>query len=191
MLSLAEQQHGILRPSDAAADGISKAAFNDFVRDHKYERVSHGIYCDPEVWVDQLCILQLRCPRTVYSHDTALFLHDLTDQEPMHYSVTARTGYNPSHLTKDGIRVYTVKEGLFTLGLSSCTTPFGNTVSVYNMERTICDIILSRSSMEPQILQDALKRYSRRRDKKLHQLMDYADRFHISRILRQYMEVLL
>ena len=40
-------------------------------------------------------------------------------------------------------------------------------------------------------LQGALKQYAKRKDKNLHQLMEYAQLFRVERLLRQYMEVLL
>ena len=188
---LAERNNGILKTADVVAEGISKKTLADFVNKNDFERASHGIYYDPDTWMDHLFLLQLRCPKTVFSHDTALFLHDLTDREPLRYSVTATTGYNPSHLSADGVKVYTVKKELFPLGMSSCVTPFGNTVSVYNVERTICDIIRSRSTIDIQVLQDALKQYVKRPGKNLYQLMEYARQFRVERILRQYLEVLL
>lgn len=45
--------------------------------------------------------------------------------------------------------------------------------------------------MEIQVLQDALKQYARRKDKNLRTLMQYASMFHVEKILRQYLEVLL
>ncbi len=171
--------------------GISKPTFALFLRKHGYQQVSTGIYCAPDTWLDELYLLQLRCPKTIFSHDTALFLYDLTDREPLAPSVTAKTGYNPSHLTKAGVKVYTVKSELFELGKTTRTTPFGNTVATYNPERTICDIVRSRHSIDTQVFQDALKQYTRRRDKNLHQLMDYARQFRVERILTPYLEVLL
>ena len=53
--------------------------------------------------------LHLRCGQAVFSHETALFFHDLTDREPLKYTITVRTGYNPSRLQEDGFQVYTVK----------------------------------------------------------------------------------
>ena len=189
--TLAEKHHGVLKTADVVAAGLSKKALAEFVKEYGFEKVFHGIYCDPAMWTDSMLILQLRCPRTVFSHETALFLHDLTDKEPLAYTVTAKTGYNPSHLTAEGIKVYTIKRELFETGMTESLTPFGNPVRVYNMERTICDIIRSRSTIEAQVLQDALKQYMKRKDRNLHQLMEYAGRFHVDRILRQYLGVLL
>ena len=59
------------------------------------------------------------------------------------------------------------------------------------MERTICDLLRSRSSMEIQTFQGALKMYARRKDKDLRTLMRYAGMFRVEKILRQYLEVLL
>ena len=70
-------------------------------------------------------------------------------------------------------------------------TSFGNDVPVYDMERTICDIIRSRNHIEIQTFQEALKGYARRRDKNLRTLMHYAELFRVEKILRKYLEVLL
>lgn len=59
------------------------------------------------------------------------------------------------------------------------------------MERTICDLILNLINIEIQTLQDALKQYTRRKDKNLRTLMQYAKLFRVEKILRQYLEVLL
>ncbi len=188
---LAERRHGILKTSDVVAAGISKATFSAYLKKNGYEKASHGIYCAPDAWEDRMYLLQLRCPKVIFSHETALFLHDLTDQEPLHYSVTVQTGYNPAHLTAEGIQVYTVKQSLLSLGKTEWLTPFGNSVQIYDLERTICDVVRSRNSLEARTLHDALRQYTRRRDKNLLRLMEYAEQLRVQTVLRQYLEVLL
>ena len=166
-------------------------ALRKYVIEKSFERVAHGIYLAPDAWKDSLYLLALRCPQAIFSHETALYLHDLTDREPMQYAVTVRNGYNPSKLTADGIKVYTVKKELHALGAMNTVTAFGHSVPVYDRERTICDIVRSRRNIDAQSFQGALKQYARRRDKNLTLLMDYAKEFHIEKILRQYLEVLL
>lgn len=189
--NVAEQNGGVIRTSDALYLGISKPVFANFIKTNNYERVSHGIYCSQDYWTDDLYLLQLRCPQTIFSHDTALFLLNMTDREPLNYTVTAKTGYNSTHLKKDNVKVFTVKKDLFLLGTITLKTPFGHDITVYDAERTLCDMIRSRNSMEIQSFQDALKQYVKRKDKKLHVLMEYAKEFHIENKINQYMEVLL
>ena len=70
------------------------------------------MYVSPDTWTDAMYLLHLRCGQAVFSHETALFFHDLTDREPLKYTITVRTGYNPSRLQEDGFQVYTVKKDL-------------------------------------------------------------------------------
>lgn len=150
-----------------------------------------GIYLAPDAWKDDAYLLQLRCLQTVFSHDSALFYHDLTDREPLQFTVTAKNGYNPARLTSDGVKVFTVKKELYAVGICIAETSFGHRVNVYDMERTICDILRSRNYMETQVFQDALKSYAKRKDKNLNKLTDYARLFRVEKLMRQYMAVLL
>ena len=79
----------------------------------------------------------------------------------------------------------------FELGITSVKTYFGNEVLSYNPERTVCDMIRSRSKIEIQVFQDAMKQYVKRKDKNLHLLMEYAKKLHVNHLLSRYLEVLL
>ena len=188
---LLETQDGMLRTAQVVSAGISKPVFYDYVHSRELERVAHGIYLSKDAWVDAMYLLHLRVEQAVFSHETALFFHDLTDREPLEYTVTVKTGYNPSKLKSEGVQVFTIKAELHGVGLTTAQTPFGHTVPVYDLERTICDLLRSRNNMEMQTFQGALKMYARRKDKDLRTLMRYAGMFRVEKILRQYLEVLL
>lgn len=188
---LLEQNKGMIRTTQVLELGITKTAFYHFVKDRELEQATHGIYVSADAWLDAMYLLHLRVSQMVFSHDTALFFHDLTDREPTEYSVTVKRGYNASGLRAEGIKVYTVKKELIELGLSTAQTPFGHTVPVYDAERTICDLVRSRNNIEIQTLQGALKQYVMSREKNLRKLMQYAAQLRVDKILRQYLEVLL
>ena len=188
---LFERNSGILKTAQVLENGISKSTFYAYAKQHGVKQVAHGVYVSPDAWTDAMYLLHLRCAQAVFSHESALFFHDLTDREPSPYSITVKTGYNPSSLQADGIKVYTIKKELRDMGIVTMNTPFGHPVLVYDMERTICDLIRSRSGIEVQTFQDALKQYAKRKDKDLRKLMRYAQMFHVEKLLRQYLEVLL
>lgn len=188
---LLESQDGMLRTGQVVAAGISKPVFYQFVQSRGLEKAAHGIYLSKDTWVDAMYLLHLRCPQVVFSHETALFFHDLTDREPLSYSVTVKTGYNPTRLKDEGVQVFTIKAELHEVGLTIGQTPFGHNVPVYDRERTICDVLRSRGHIEMQIFQGALKAYVREKDKNLRTLMLYAKLFRVEKNLRQYLEVLL
>jgi len=182
---------GILQTSAVIAAGVPKPVFYQYIRQNDLEQAAHGIYVSKDAWVDGMYLLHLRCVQAVFSHESALFFHDLTDREPSPYSVSVQRGYSPTRLKADGITVYTVKKELYPIGITSAKTPFGHTVPTYDMERTICDLIRCRNDMEVQTFQDALKRYAKRTDKNLSTLMRYAAQFRVEKVLRQYLEGLL
>jgi len=183
--------HDILLRSEAYADGMTKKEFNQYVKDNNFERVGYGVYANPDTILDDLFIIHHRCPHAVFSHDEALYYHGLAEREPIQHTLTVYTGYNTKRLTESGFKVYTVKKELIDLGKITVTDFFGNTVPMYDMERTICDLVRNRKNYEIQDFQAALKFYVKKTDKNLNQLMKYAKEFHVDRIIRNYMEVLL
>nr|MCR4594606.1 type IV toxin-antitoxin system AbiEi family antitoxin domain-containing protein [Clostridiales bacterium] len=74
LLSIAEKNNGVIRYSDVEEKDISKDAFFRFIKNNDFEKVSHGIYLSPDVFPDEMFLLQLRFPRIVFSNETALYL---------------------------------------------------------------------------------------------------------------------
>ena len=92
---------GTIQTFEVLNNGISKPVFYSYVKERGLEQAAHGVYVSPDTWTDAMYILHLRCSQAVFSHETALFFHDLTDREPLKYTITVRTGYNPSRLQED------------------------------------------------------------------------------------------
>lgn len=185
------QNGNTITTAEANAAGISNERLRQLVKRGVLERPTFGVYVLPHDFVDRMYATQQRRPKIIYSHETALFLHDLTDRDPISYSVTVPTGYNTLKLREEGFTVYTIKRDLHTVETTEVETMFGHTVRVYSMERTICDCLRSRSRMDVTLLTDALRRYVRRKDKNLNTLMKMAKTFRVEQPLRHYMEVLL
>ncbi|MCD8294351.1 MAG: abortive phage infection protein [Clostridia bacterium] len=188
---LFRKNNGIVKTSQALELGIPKHTFYAYAKQNHIEQASHGVFIAQDAWRDSMYMLHLRCPQAVFSHESALYLLGLADREPSAFNVTMKTGYNPSGLTADGVKVYTVKGDLHGIGVETAVTPFGHSVPVYNKERTICDIVRSRRGIEIQTLQDALKQYVQEKDADYGRLMACAEEFHVDRLLRQYLLVIL
>lgn len=182
--SVLKQNGGVFTTAQANEAGVSNERLRLLVKSGNLERVSFGVYILPDEFADKMYISQLRRPKIIYSHETALFLHDLTDRDPVNYSVTIPTGYNASRLKEDGFNVFVIKRELHEIGVTQLKTMFGNSVTVYGLERTICDCLRSRNQLDIAIVTDAMKRYSRRKDKNLNTLMLMAATFKVTKLLR-------
>ena len=101
------------------------------------------------------------------------------------------TGCTPSLSIKAECKVYHIKPELFDLGRTTLTTPAGNEVQVYDLERTICDMIRSRNKVGTETFLAALKLYAASPKKNLNKLYSYAKKMRVANVLRQYLEVLL
>lgn len=186
-----EDQHGMLLTSDLARFGIPRTYLSIMERNGEIERVSTGVYKKTDSFEDELFSLQARYSASVYSHETALYLHDLTDRTPLTYSVTVPTGYHTKTLNASGCKVYYVKRKLIELGVVYLESPHGNEIRVTGLERTMVDIFRNRNSMDIQLFNDALKRYVERKERNLDLLYTYARKFRVQQTARQYLEVLL
>lgn len=182
---------GMLLTKNAIQGGIKKDEFYRFIAANHFEKATHGIYLSPEAWEDESFVLHQRCPQAVFSHDEALFYHGLTDREPMQQTLTIYSGYNTQKLKESGIKVFTVKKELLNVGKIIVENSYGHKIPVYDLERTICDLMRSRRYFEIQDFQTAIKTYVKRPDKDLNKLMTYAPLFRVEKRIRQYMEVLL
>ena len=99
--------------------------------------------------------------------------------------------YNMTSPRKEGILCSCAKEPFYSMGITELTTPGGNPVRAYCAERTVCDILKTRSHTDVQIITDSFKRYMARKDKDIPLLSEYAKALKVDKKLRPYMEVLL
>lgn len=185
------ENKGILKTADAVQAGVSRTYFLEYVKKNGYEKLDRGIYLSSDAWEDGMYVLQTKYKNTIFSHETALYLLNLADREPLQYTVTVKHGYNPRNIVAQGAKVYTVKDDWYSLGIIETESPMGHKVRVYNAERTICDILRKQYQIEVQERQVALKGYVRKADRNLPQLMEYAELFKVDKVLRYYLEVLL
>ena len=171
--------------------GFSRAILSKYVKEGLLERSRQGVYILPDSVHDDMYTLMLRTDKIIFSHDTALFLNGLSERTPFEHTVTIPSNSVLSDVLMEECNCYYVKPELYELGIVMKKTTFGNEVRCYNAERTICDLIRSRSRMDEETVISAIKNYAAYKDKDLNRLAAYAEKFRVSKILKQYMEVLL
>lgn len=188
---LIEEDNGYLITSKAVEAGISKPSISKYVKDHDMEKVAHGIYILEDVWPDELFILQERNKNIIYSGETALYLHGLTDREYQHICFTVPTGYNAAHIKNSNKEVHYAKNDTLQMGACEVTSSSGNLVRAYDKERCICDMIRERKKYDVQVFQTAMKEYMTSKDKNVSLLVEYAVKLDIRDKVMMYVEVLV
>lgn len=189
--NLIKQRNGTVFTSDLVHLNIPRIYLSKLVSMGKLERVSRGVYILSGEIEDEMYYMQIKYPKLIYSHETALFIHGLSDRTPFEYSVTVPSSYKVVKSISENNKIYYIKNELHSLGVTTAKTSFKNNIRLYNVERTICDIVRSRNKIDIQILNEALKRYIKLKSADFTLLGEYAKKFHVDKIIKEYMEVLL
>src|SRR5260221_6814523 len=83
-------RQGLLLTSDLANFNIPRTYLSIMEQNGEIERVSRGVYRSAVTFIeDELFSFQSRYSSTIFSHETALYLHGLTDRTPLTYSISA------------------------------------------------------------------------------------------------------
>lgn len=191
IIQLAKENNGVVTAAILSDKGILRGNLKKLVDEGKLEKTARGVYILPEIWEDEFVNLQARFKKGVFSNETALFLWDLTDKTPNRYDMTFPHNYNLTNVKSEGVNCSRVKQEWYVEGKTQLESPGGNRITVYNMERTLCDILRKRGGINTGIITEAFKRYTARNDKNIPLLSEYAKMFRVEEKVRSYLEVLI
>lgn len=188
--SIMKDQNGYITAAQVTRVGIPRRCLYELVLSGEIYKIDRGIYALPKTWEDELYFMQYRFKKGVFSHGTALYLHSMTDRTPHKYTMTFPHGYNPSSAKKHGISTK-VTSVFYELGVAEVVSPCGNPLKVYDVERTLCDVVRGRSADDIQLVNQAMKAYAASSKKDIAKLIDYAEKLRVKAKILRYMEVLL
>ena len=181
---------GVVTSARVTEAGLHRGLIQELVNNGELIKYGRGIYLRSDVWEDDFYLLQRKYERGIYSHDTALYLLGYSDRTPAKYTMTFPKGYNAASLKNECIIIKRVIPDNYSLGIAEISSPSGNPIRIYDLERTLCDI-LRGSGSDIQIVNEAMKRYAASNDKNIHKLMQYAEQLRVKPKILRYMEVLL
>jgi predicted transcriptional regulator of viral defense system len=190
-MKMVESNNGTITTAEVTTAGISRGSLKYLVDKGILERSARGVYILTEVWDDEFYNLQVRYKKGIFSGDTALFLHDLTDRTPNSFQMTFPSSYNTTALKSENVKYVRVKKELYSMGITNVLTPSGNPVRAYGIERTLCDILRGHSNTDIQVISEAFKRYAKSKKRNIPLLSEYAKKLRVDKKLQSYLEVLI
>ncbi len=151
-------------------------------------KVRRGVYITPNNWEDEMYILGCGYPKGVFSHGTALYIHEMTDRTPIEYEMSFPQGYHFRN-KESNLKVRYFINKIYELGIEHKKSPYQNDIKVYNIEHTLCEIV--KCNYDIQIINDAMKRYVKSKNRNINKLMSYSDIFRVKNKISNYLKVLL
>lgn len=188
---LLEEKNGIITSGEAIDAGISYKTIQRMHHSGELEKLEQGLYMNPDLMTDVFYLTQYRCKKGIFSHETALYFHELSDRTPLQMMLTIPSGYNTRLLKeKEKYRFFYIAEKFHSIGKTVLESSFGHSIYVYDKERTICDCIRKKNQLDADIVNEALRRYMKMPGADFSKLLKNAEIFKIKDIVRKYMEVL-
>ena len=186
------QENLVITNKEAEDLGYNRHNLSELTKSGQLERLRPGLYQLKGKVIDDFVLISSNSNRIIFSHQTALYLHDLSDRTPNVFHISVPQGYNASHIKNryEDLQVHYIKKDLYELGKTEMKSPQGNLIPVYDIERTICDIIIDREKIDKQLFTEAIKRYFKSPNKNLRRLIKYSTLFKIEDEIRKYIEVL-
>ena len=154
-------------------------------------RISRGYYGLPTYIEDEYYKIASKSKNAIFSMTTALYLHNLSDHTPLVFHISLPAGYSGTLQKEKRVVINYIKRDLLDLGVIEMTSPFGMNIKVYDVERTICDIIKYKNKVDAEIFRKALKNYIKSKNKNLSKIAKYAKIMNIEKKVSEYMEFLL
>lgn len=158
---------------------ISRQYLSILEKNKEIEKISRGIYINPNTIQDDFYLFQLKYKKTIFSHMNALYFYGLTEEIPYNFTVTVVNNYHVSSLNEN-CNVFYVDENIYELGICEVKTPNGNTVKTYDLERSICDIIRCKNRMDFEQVKKSIRLYVKSKNKNMLNLSKYAKEMNIT-----------
>ena len=183
-------KNGYLTTKDVNDNNIPRFYLTKLIKENKIERVSRGVYIKKNELVDEFVILQSKSKNAIYSNMTALYLYGFSNRIPLKYDITINNGYNGSLQKNNNVNLFYTKKELLNLGVIDYKLDSGNVIRVYDLDKTICDIIKNKKKLDSELFNKAIREYFYSKKKNTLKLYEYAKKMNIYNKVRDTFEVL-
>lgn len=189
---LFKEHNGIMDAASLREKGISYYQLNKLEKMGILTKVKRGLYAlsDIKKELHEMVEAALYVPKGVICLYSALAHHELSTFTPSEYNFAiSRKGRKPSLPIYPPIRLYYFDDDTFEIGIEEFELD-GHPLKVYDLERTICDVVKFRNKLDANIVKESLKQYSTNRKGNYGKLIRYAEKMRVKTILNHYLEVL-
>ncbi len=183
-------KNGYLITKDVTEHNIPRTYLTKLIKKNKIERVCRGVYIKKNVLIDEFVILQSKSKYAIYSNTTALYLHGFSNRIPIKYDISIKSGYKGSLQKEENVNLFYTKNELLNLGVINYKLDSGNIIKIYDLDKTICDIIKNKKKIDLEIFNKAIREYFYSKKKNTLKLYEYAKKMNIYNKVRDTFEVL-
>lgn len=181
---------GFLRAADSLS-ATEKYQLRQLIKKGKVSRVKRGFYhLNDFSGVFQEAEVARMIPDGIFCMYTAWSHYGLTTHIPAEYHVAIPKTIRIVLPQYPPIKLYYWVIQTFELGKTIAEIN-GARVTVYDIERSVCDAVKFRNKIGSDLMSEILRNYSNRKDKNLDKLLKYAEKLRISKTINQFLQIIL
>jgi predicted transcriptional regulator of viral defense system len=187
---LFEQGKGIVSAKTLLENGVSYYDISGLLADGVIVKLKRGLYKWVALETDEMAEVAQVVPGGVFCLLSAAFYYGLTTTVPATHHVAipddrkvVLPGYPPIHL-------YFWNKTPYSLGITTAELA-GGSAKLYDLEKTVCDVIRHRNKIGFEVLKEILRNYLDRKDRNLNRLHAYARQLNIFNKVDEFVKILL
>lgn len=186
------EKHGLARPKDLEARGITRAQLSRLVRDGLVRREARGIYVLAQhapTAEHTLAQVAKRVPEGIFCLLTALRLHGLTTQSPAEVWLALPEKARRPRLDYPRVRIARFTGGALTEGIEEHRVE-GVTLRAYSAAKTVADCFKYRHKIGIDVAVEALRDFSRKYRGGASDLARFARICRVTRVMQPYLDAI-
>jgi predicted transcriptional regulator of viral defense system len=183
---------GLLRTGVAMHLGIHPRTLYRMCQDGLVEQISRGVFrlaSLPGMAYPDLAVTALRVPRAVICLVSALAFHEATEEVPHEVQIALPRRTKSPTLDFPPLRVFWFSGPALTDGIETVTLD-GVPVRVYDLPKTVVDCFRFRNKLGLDVAVDALNEAVRQKGTQPSDLLRYARRCRIEKVMLPYIQAI-
>jgi predicted transcriptional regulator of viral defense system len=187
-----QEYGGVAQMRTLMEAGVTYYSLRNLMEKGIVTKIKQGVYRleDSKTPVDELVEVARLVPNGVYCLFSACAHYGLTSFVSGQHHLAIPKKSKVKLPTYPPIQLYYWTDVSYKLGITTVEIN-GNKINIYDVEKTVCDMIKFRNKVGIDTMKEVLHHYLHRKDRKITQLNNYARQMNIASVLSNYLEVLL
>jgi|LGOV01.1.fsa_nt_gb predicted transcriptional regulator of viral defense system len=167
---------GVLKTSEFQEAGYHHGILKELVNEDIIVKLKRGYYeWQNEEFVSDATIITKLFPDAVVYLDSALFIYGYIDRTPNEWHLAVARGSARPRFNIDypKVKPHYIEKKYMSIGKTK-TYYEGQEISIFDRDRTICDVIRHANKMDKELVNQSIKNYVIDPKKNTSNLMEYA-----------------
>lgn len=188
-IEILTEQGIVFRTKDLNEQGISNYEISKLVKEGIIEKMYQGVYTLGDIQNLQITDINVIVEKGIISLSSACYYYQLMDGQEGKITITLDREQKPPKMPYDIFCYYYTTSKFYDIGLKVIDQE-GRKIKIYDVERTVCDMIKHRSKYDLQVVREVVENYLERDDCDIEKLIAYSRELRVYNVLMQYLEIL-